>query len=260
MNLHKYPRTYHLQGSRLQPGDEDLDAAPWSEVLGKFVVAEEKLDGANAGLSFDESGKLYLQSRGHFLTGGPREKHFNLFKQWAATNAMSLFPILGTRYVLYGEWLFAKHTIFYDRLPNYFMEFDIFDPETEKFLCTKRRREMLTGLPVSQVPVLFADTLNEPDQLLSLIGHSLYKSDVWKERLVELAEERGLDAERVVQETDPSDNMEGLYLKVEDENWVLDRYKYVRADFLTAVRDSGSHWLRRPIVPNQTVADGEQPP
>ena len=73
MKLHKYPRTYHLQGSRLQPGDEDLESAPWSEVLGRYVVAEEKLDGANAALSFDTDGKLWLQSRGHYLAGGRRE-------------------------------------------------------------------------------------------------------------------------------------------------------------------------------------------
>jgi hypothetical protein len=72
MRLHKYPRTFHLQGSRLQPGDEDLDAAPWAEVVGRYLVAEEKMDGANSGLSFDRAGKLFLQSRGHFLTGGPR--------------------------------------------------------------------------------------------------------------------------------------------------------------------------------------------
>src|SRR4051794_23325822 len=83
MQLRKYPRTFHLQGSRLQPGDEDLDAIPWSEVVGRYVVAEEKMDGANSGLSFDVDGTLHLQSRGHYLTGGPWEKHFNLLKQWA---------------------------------------------------------------------------------------------------------------------------------------------------------------------------------
>src|SRR5687768_10195787 len=98
MNMHKYPRTHHLQGSRLQPGDEDLDAVPWTEVLGRYVVAEEKMDGANSGLSFDDAGKLWLQSRGHFLAGGGREKHFNLFKQWANEVAMALRPALGSRY------------------------------------------------------------------------------------------------------------------------------------------------------------------
>src|SRR5919204_4474294 len=110
--LHKYPRTLHLEGSRLQPGDEDLETVPFAELAGRFVVVEEKLDGANAGLSFDADGRLRLQSRGHFLTGGARERHFTLFKQWAHTHAARLRQALGSRYLLYGEWLYAQHTIF----------------------------------------------------------------------------------------------------------------------------------------------------
>src|SRR5205807_2014548 len=34
---------------------------------------------------------------------------------------------LTDRYILYGEWLYAKHTVFYTDLPHYFLEFDI-DP------------------------------------------------------------------------------------------------------------------------------------
>ena len=64
-----------------------------------------------------------------------------------------------------------------------------------------------------------------------------------------------LDPERIRRESDPSDLMEGLYLKVEEEGQVKARYKYVRADFLTAVVDSGTHWLRRPIVPNMVAAE-----
>src|SRR5262245_50843966 len=101
--MHKYPRTQHLEGSRLQPGDDDLDAVPFADVAGRDLVVEEKLDGANAGLSFDAAGKLHLQSRGHYLTGGQREMHFDLFKQWAHTHADALYRALGSRYVLYGE-------------------------------------------------------------------------------------------------------------------------------------------------------------
>lgn len=254
MRMHKYPRTHHLQGSRLQPGDEDLDAVPWSEVLGRYVVAEEKMDGANSGLSFDASGKLWLQSRGHFLTGGAREKHFNLFKQWANSVAEPLCSLMGSRYLMFGEWLYAKHTIFYDRLPHYFLEFDLLDQETDHFLSTQRRRELLGGMPICSVPVLFEGILKKPEQLLELIGPSLCKSADWRDRLVENAKPRVRDVERVQRETDPSDLMEGLYIKVEEEGRVVARYKYVRADFLTVVVDSGTHWLSRPIVPNAVVS------
>ena len=67
-----------------------------------------------------------------------------------------------------------------------------------------------------------------------------------------MALSRGLDAERVLRETDPSHLAEGLYIKAEQPaGCVVARYKYVRADFLTSVLDSGGHWLQRPIVPNQ---------
>ena len=78
----KYPRTPHIEGSRLQKGDEDLSQIPFNVIKDKYIVIEEKVDGANTGISF-KNGELLLQSRGHFLTGGYRERHYNLFKQWA---------------------------------------------------------------------------------------------------------------------------------------------------------------------------------
>ena len=255
--LHKYPRTQHLEGSRLQPGDEDGECVPVASLAGRHVVIEEKLDGANAGISFDAEGRLWLQSRGHFLTGGPREKHFDLFKRWAATHASALQTVLGHRFVLYGEWLYAKHTIFYDRLPHYFLEFDILDTVTGAFLGTVERHALLSGLPVASVPVLRAGPCRDLADLTSLIGPSLYKSPTWREAWTAAALDRGLDPQQTSKETDPSDLMEGLYVKMEEGGQVIGRYKFIRASFLTSVLDSGSHWLRRPILPNQLRPDVE---
>ncbi|HTU19695.1 MAG TPA: RNA ligase family protein [Gemmataceae bacterium] len=249
--MRKYPRTPHLEGSRLQPGDEDLDAVPFARIAGRILVVEEKCDGANCGLRFDADGRLWLQSRGHFLTGGEREKPFHLFKQWAHTHAAALRPVLSSRYLLFGEWLYAKHTIFYDQLPNYFLEFDVLDTATGDFLSTQRRRALLTGLPIVSVPVLWTGPIHRLEELTALIGPSLYKSVVWRERLTQIAQEKGLDAERVEKETDRSDTMEGLYIKVEADGRVIERYKLIRPSFLTSVLNSGGHWLKRPIVPNQ---------
>ncbi|HEY7314114.1 MAG TPA: RNA ligase family protein [Gemmataceae bacterium] len=253
--MRKYPRTHHLEGSRLQPGDEDLDATPFARIAGRFLVVEEKCDGANAGLRFDADGRLSLQSRGHFLTGGAREQHFHLFKQWAHTHAAALHAVLGSRYLLFGEWLYAKHTIFYDRLPHYFLEFDVLDTENDEFLSTSRRRALLAGLPIVSAPVLKTGPARRLEEIAALVGPSLYQSADWRRRLTELVNAKGLDAERVWKETDRSGLMEGLYIKVEEGDRVIERYKYVRADFLTSVLDSGGHWLKRPIVPNQLRED-----
>jgi hypothetical protein len=249
--LHKYPRTHHLEGSRLQPGDEDLDSIPFADLAGKFLVVEEKCDGANSGLSFDPDGTLRLQSRGHYLTGGSREKHFNLLKQWATAHAGPLFERIGSRHVVYGEWVYAKHTVFYDLLPHYFLEFDVFDREQGVFLSTERRRELLAGQQLVSVPVLWQGQPQRLDELTSLVGPSRYKSAGWRERLTSLCHSLRLDPDRVWKETDSSELMEGLYVKQEEGGQVVGRYKWIRASFLTTVLDSGTHWLRRPIVPNQ---------
>jgi hypothetical protein len=254
--IHRYPRTHHLEGSRLQPGDHDLGQVPLETLRGAYCVIEEKLDGANAGISLDEDGRLRLQSRGHVLTGGPRERHWDLFKQWARAHEAAIAARLTPGVTLYGEWLYAKHTIFYDALPHYFLEFDIRD-EAGAFWSTARRGAHLAGSPIRAVPVLWEGIVEKPGKLPALIAHSLYKTAAWRDSLRASAEESGVDPERAAHETDPSDLAEGLYIKVEDpeRGVVIGRYKWVRASFLTAIADAGDHWLARPIVPNR-LADG----
>jgi hypothetical protein len=248
--LHKYPRTPHLEGSLRRPDDEELGVIPFAEIAGRHLVVEEKLDGANSAISFDEAGALRLQSRGHFLTGGYRERHFNLLKAWAACHQARLFEILGRRYVMYGEWLYAKHTVFYDALPHYFLEFDVLDRSTGAFLSTEGRRGVLASAPVVSVPVLHAGPINDLTALRGMIGPSLYKTAAWRQRLRDSLGSLGLNAELAIQQTDPSDEREGLYVKVEEKGQVTARCKLVRPSFLQTVLDSGSHWLDRPIVPN----------
>lgn len=221
----KYPRTPHIAGSRLQQGDEDVKVIAREALEGGSLIVEEKLDGSNCGISFAPDGSLILQSRGHVLTGGPRERQFDLLKRWASHHIAALRDILGRRCVMYGEWLYARHTIPYDRLPHYFFEFDILDRESGYFLGTEARRKLLAGSPVLSAPVLGLAPVSEID---AYIGKSRYSS---------------------------TEMMEGLYLKSESEGRVIDRFKYVRMDFLQAVANSDSHWMDRPIEPNQ-LAEG----
>ena len=48
----------------------------------------------------------------------------------------------GSTRVLYGEWLCARHTVAYDKLPDWFVAFDIFDVPAGRFLS---RRVLLAG-------------------------------------------------------------------------------------------------------------------
>ena len=55
--IEKYPRTPHLEGSNLAPGDTAADRVRIRDIVraypGAVWVIEEKLDGANTGLSLD---------------------------------------------------------------------------------------------------------------------------------------------------------------------------------------------------------------
>ena len=246
----KYPRTPHIEGSRLQPGDEDMSQRAFSEIAGRHIVIEEKVDGANTAVSFNSSGELLLQSRGHYLTGGYRERHYNLFKQWATVHRQALWNALGSRYVMYGEWLYAKHSIYYDALPHYFLEFDILDRELDRFLDTPSRRAIIGALPVCPVPVLGEGEFTRMEDVLKYLGDSRFITEAHIERLRAAAEREGQDADRICRETDPRRTMEGLYIKVEEGGEVVDRMKYVRATFLQVVEESKTHWLERPIIPN----------
>lgn len=253
--LLKYPRTRHIEGSRLQTGDHDLSSVRFADVRGQQFVVEEKMDGANSGISFDAQGKLQLQCRGHYLNGGPRERHFSMFKQWASVHQDGLRHVLGTRYIMYGEWLYAKHTCFYDQLPHYFMEFDILDRERGVFLGTPERHAMLAGLPIVSVAVLWQGRPTRLKQITSLVTPSLFKSENWRESLARAAGVAGVAPEVAAHQSDREDVMEGLYIKIEANGEVVDRLKWVRASFLSAIQDAGDHWLDRPIIENQ-LTDG----
>lgn len=254
--IYKYPRTRHLEGSRKQWGDEDLKNITFSEVQGKYLVLEEKVDGANCGISFDSDGKMYLQSRGHFLNGGYGEKQFDLFKLWTGCFEEQLRCLLEDRYVMYGEWLYAKHTVFYDCLPHYFMEFDIFDKKEKKFFSTRKRQEILQEAPfVHSVRVLDGGYYAGPDAIARWIGPSLFISENAEKHFLSQCQKGGVNPETAVRQTDLSGIMEGIYIKVEEGDYVINRLKFVRASFLNTILDSESHWASRPIIPNR-LADG----
>jgi hypothetical protein len=250
--LLKYPRTAHLEGSRLQAGDTDDDQAPLSALLGRHVVIEEKLDGANAAVSFTSAGELLLQSRGHYLAGGAGERQFNLFKHWAAAHEAALLERLEDRYVMYGEWCFAKHSCWYDRLPAFFLEFDVYDRQAQCFLSTPARHALLANGPVLSVPVLYDGEMPcHAKALRALVQPSLARSADWKPAFEQAAAHEGQPLDLVRQQTDLSDLAEGLYLKTESDGEVTGRYKWVRPDFVQTILDSGSHHSRRPVLPNQ---------
>lgn len=253
LEILKYPRTPHLRGSRLQVGDQ-ADTVAYEALAGRRIVVEEKLDGANTALSFGGDGSLLLQSRGHYLQidqMGGRERQFNAYKQWAKAHESALMALLDDRFILYGEWLYAKHSLYYDALPHWFCEFDVWDRSTRQFLDTPRRHALLADVPVVSVPVLYSGVAPKRVQdLLALLAPSLARSAQWRAVFEDQVLRQQLDLPLAWKQTDGSDLAEGLYIKVEENGQTVARYKFVRSDFVQTILDSGSHHSERPIVAN----------
>lgn len=227
----KYPRTPHLAGSTGTSDDKQLGHSDTARILNdNSLIVEEKLDGTNVGLHFAGE-RLVLQCRGHEITAGMHPQ-YDLFKQWATAKHSQLMEMLGERFLMYGEWLFAKHTVHYRDLPHYFFEFDIFDKRNEVFLGLEHRMEILAGTGVHTVPVIHRGRL-PLSKLPSLISSSQFNSQF---------------DNPLTRQTD--NLMEGIYLRTEANGMVMQRAKYVRAEFTEKVKQS-SHWQYEKMVQNR---------
>ena len=234
----KYPRTPHLFGSRGTDDDKRLSPGlSASFIADPFLIVEEKLDGTNVGIHFEASGRLFLQCRGHEITAGMHAQ-YDLFKQWTGVKRPVLEALLEDRFILFGEWLYARHSVHYRRLPHYFFEFDIYDKSQACFLDLETRRAMLAGIGIPTVPVLHRGSATQAG-LQALIGPSRFDS-AFDNPVTGLTD----------------DIVEGLYLRTEADGKVTGRAKVVRPEFVEKLKQS-EHWQHMPLVPNLLAEDAE---
>ena len=228
----KYPRTPHLFGSKGTDDDKHLGRKESEAFIADpSLIVEEKLDGTNVGIHFTTRGRMVLQCRGHEITEGMHPQ-YDLFKQWTSVKRTVLEAMLGNQFILYGEWLYAKHSVHYRALPHYFFEFDLYDKDAARFLDLATRLQVLEGTGIHTVPVIHSGVATA-DELRSLIGPSAFGS--------------AFD-NPVTGRTDHL--MEGLYVRTEAGGHVTGRAKMVRPEFVEKVKQS-EHWQRQTIVPNE---------
>ncbi len=228
----KYPRTPHLFGSKGTDDDKHMGEADSHRFLSdESLIVEEKLDGTNIGIHFTGGGAMMLQCRGHLITEGMHPQ-YDLFKQWAAVKKPVLEDKLSDHFILFGEWVYARHSIRYRSLPHYFFEFDIFDKKGEGFLSRGRRLALLEGAGIHSVPLLQVGALNR-DKLGALIGPSRFDSE-FENPLTKHVDHL----------------MEGLYLRIEANGVVTGRAKFVRPEFVAKVKQS-EHWQYQSVTVNR---------
>jgi hypothetical protein len=235
-NFIKYPRTPHLFGSKGTDDDKHLGQKESEAfIANSSLIVEEKVDGTNVGIHFTSAGRMVLQCRGHEITEGMHPQ-YDLFKQWTSVKRPVLEEMLGSQFILYGEWLYATHSVHYRKLPHYFFEFDIYDKDARQFLDLERRLGMLVGTGLHTVPVIHSGQVTA-DELQALIGQSEFDS-VFENPV-----------------TGRTDNlMEGVYVRTEDGGYVTGRAKLVRPEFVEKVKQS-EHWQHQKMIPN-LLAEG----
>jgi len=232
----KYPRTPHLFGSTGTADDRHLGPADSAALVAQdSLIVEEKLDGTNVGIHFTSAGRMVLQCRGHEITEGMHPQ-YDLFKQWTAVKRPVLEAILADRLILFGEWLYAVHSVHYRALPHYFFEFDVYDKDAAAFLSLDRRVELLDGTGIHTVPVLHRGPADAAT-LAALITPSRFDSVFANPR---------------TRTDDPL--MEGLYVRTEADGHVTARAKMVRPEFVERIQLS-EHWQHRKMIPND-LAEG----
>jgi len=138
----KYPRTFHLPFS---PGatNDDKVLPGTDHLLGVSLVATEKMDGSGVCMTKDS-----CFARSH--NGPPSHPSFDAFKALHA-GVKTLIP---DNIYLYGEWCWAKHSIYYDRLPGYFLLFGIKDSVNKIWSSWSGVETWAKKLGVPTVPVV----------------------------------------------------------------------------------------------------------
>lgn len=112
----KYPRIYHIPGS---PGtssdDRIMTTAQWNVLANVTVIATEKMDGENTTMT-----REHIHARSEDSLDHPSRHYVKAL--WGAVR--HTIP-LGWRVV--GENLFARHSIAYNDLTDWFQVFAVFD-------------------------------------------------------------------------------------------------------------------------------------
>jgi len=229
----KFPRTRHVLntgGTAVTRDDLLMDATDAGLFFdGRTIVtAEEKVDGANLGFSLTRDYEIVAQNRSHTVNA---ESHtqFRPLASWQEEHGWALCQLLEPEVeVLFGEWLCARHTVQYTRLPGYFVAFDIYNKRMGTFCSAAERDRRMAGLGIPCVRKLAQRAFNSKEDLLSLLEMQSAYGDGF---------------------------VEGAYLRIDDDSTGqrnVARGKIVRPDFIQGIEE---HWINHEIVRNTVRPD-----
>ena len=205
----KYPRTLHLPWS---PGvtsdDKVLESIDFFH--NKKVVVTEKLDGENTGMTSQLCHARSLESKHHPSRSWVKQLH--------ATIKCNLSENLK----LFGENVYAKHSVHYSKLTTYFYLFAVYDGDI--CLSWDEVCEFAALLDLQTVPVLYRGPWDEDRVKACWTGQSNFGTE-----------------------------QEGYVVRFDDQFRYEDHAKcvakYVRANHV----QTSTHWMQEEVVPNEVI-------
>ena len=226
--FHKFPSTPHLAWLSAGNVRDDKLMTPQEvkDFLSGPVIIEEKVDGANLGLSFGDNGEMRFQNRGNWLKG-KLDGQWERLRGWAAAHEHALRAHLPQQHILFGEWCYARHSVTYNHLPDWFLAFDVFDTVSERFWRTGRRNQLLLDCGLACVPEVTRGTFTLDKIKVMLAGSSAVGDSL----------------------------REGLYLRREDQQFLIARAKIIRPEFTQAIEE---HWSKSGLTCNQLAGRWEK--
>jgi len=165
---------------------------------------------------FEEEWNPILQKRSGLILQGERPQ-YNLFRDYVFSNLEMFWNICGTQYCVFGEGLWQQHGVGYDKLPDFFVVFDVLDKKTGNFLGYEK------------VKTLIGDRLTLVPLILEL------NVDKSADQGTKLREE--IKSKLNVVSHYGKEQQEGLYVRFEDDEKVLYRAKIRRKTFTSGRTD-----------------------
>jgi len=151
-----YPRIPHLSAEISRLGFDDF-VEESSFPLEGFV--QEKVDAANMGVSWDET--AILRNRNHILNKGytkirtPAKQQFKSAWNWVHDHEEDIKNIekaWGCKITVYGEWMWAQHSLIYDGIPDWFLAYDIWSVDDKKFIAPLQVEQLLSKTSIHYIP------------------------------------------------------------------------------------------------------------
>ena len=197
--------------------NEDRQILSVASLLEREVIITEKADGSNVCLEREA-----VFARSH--NDAPRHPSFDALKARHA----ALKANIPAQWQVFGEWLWARHSIAYDRLPDTLLVFGIRDTSAQRWLAWDGTADWCERLGMHTVPVLWRGTVNSEAELRRI-------------------------TERLTNQARLGDTQEGLVVRwsaaFPDSAFALSVAKWVRAGHV----QTGTHWSQQQIERNKTA-------